>query len=75
MKAKKWAEVVSITENKKCIQMLVLKPGERSRRRWNNNIKVETKEIVLEFVNGIQLTSSWFQWRALLNILMSIQLA
>jgi hypothetical protein len=54
---------------------LIGKPEEKSRHRWYNNIKVELKEIGLEDVNWIQLTSSWFQWWAAANMVMSLQLA
>jgi hypothetical protein len=70
-----WSEDVAIIEDEIFFSNFRFKPEERSRHRWNNNIKVETKEIVLNVVNWIQLTSNWFQWWAVLNLVMSIQLA
>jgi hypothetical protein len=49
-------------------------PG-RSRRRWENNIKLDRKEIGWSGMDWISLPLDRGQWRALVNKLMNLQAA
>jgi hypothetical protein len=42
----------------------------RCRRRWENNIKIDFREIVWEIVDWILLAKDRDKWRAVLNTLM-----
>jgi hypothetical protein len=42
-------------------------PLRRSRRRWENNMRMGLREIVLEVVDWIHLAQKWDWWRALDN--------
>jgi hypothetical protein len=49
------------------------KPLERSRPRWENNIKVGLREIGIGGANWIQLAQDRVQWRAFVNTVMNLQ--
>jgi hypothetical protein len=47
------------------------RPLGRPRRRWEDNIKIDLKEIVLEGVHWIHLLQDRDRWRALMNTIMN----
>jgi hypothetical protein len=44
-------------------------------RRWNDNIKIDLKEIRCEDVEWIHLVLDWGKWQSLVNTVMSLQVA
>jgi hypothetical protein len=46
------------------------RPRERPRRRWEDNIKMDLREIGIDGANWIQLTEDRFQWRTFVNTVM-----
>jgi hypothetical protein len=57
--------VVERTEGKK--------PLGRPRRRWEDNIKVDLREIGIDGANWIQLARDRIQWRACVNTVMKLR--
>jgi hypothetical protein len=51
------------------------RPLEGSRRRWADNIKMDLVEVGWGRVDWIGLTQDRYKWRALLNVLMNLQVA
>jgi hypothetical protein len=49
------------------------RPGGSPRRRWEDNIKVDLKEIGIDGTNWIQLAQDRMQWRACLNMVMNLR--
>jgi hypothetical protein len=49
------------------------RPWGRPRRRWEDNIKLDLREIEIDGVNWIQLAEDRFQWRAFVNTVMNLQ--
>jgi hypothetical protein len=49
------------------------RPLGRPRRRWEDNIKMDLREIGLEIVDWIHLSQGRDQWRALINTVMSLR--
>jgi hypothetical protein len=45
----------------------------RPRLRWENNIKMDLREIGIDGPNWIQLAQSRVQWRAFVNTVMNLQ--
>jgi hypothetical protein len=45
----------------------------RPRRRWEDNIKVDLREIGIDVANWIQLTQDMVQWRAFVNTVMNLR--
>jgi hypothetical protein len=45
----------------------------RPRRRWVDNIKIDLTEIVWDGMDRIDLTQDRNQWRALVNMVMNLQ--
>jgi hypothetical protein len=43
------------------------RPLERPRRRWEDNIKMDLREIGIDGTNWIQLAQDRFQWRTFVN--------
>jgi hypothetical protein len=59
-------------------RVLVQKPeGKRQlgrpRHRWEDNIKIDLREIGWRDMDWIYLARDWDRWRALLNTLMNIR--
>jgi hypothetical protein len=59
-------------------RVLIGKPeGKRSlgrhRRRWEDNIKMDLREIGVDGANWIQLAQDRVQWRVCLNMVMNLQ--
>jgi hypothetical protein len=44
----------------------------RPRRRWEDNIKMDLREIGFDGVNWIQLAQDRVQWRAFVNTVMNL---
>jgi hypothetical protein len=49
------------------------KPLGRPRRRWEDDIKLDLREIGIDGANWIQLAQDWVQWRAFVNTVMNLQ--
>jgi hypothetical protein len=61
-----------------CIRVLVSKtagkrPLGRTRRRWENNIKIDVREIEISGMNWINLAEVRDQWRAHANMEVKLQ--
>jgi hypothetical protein len=48
------------------------RPLVRPRRRWDDNIKMDLREIGIDGVNWIQLAQDRVQWRACVNTVMNL---
>jgi ribosomal protein L10 len=48
------------------------RPLERPRRRWEDNIKVDLREIGIDGANWIRLAQDRVQWRAFVNTVMNL---
>ena len=46
------------------------RPLGRHRRRWEDNIKMDIKEIRAKSSNGIDSSQDWDSWRALVNMVL-----
>jgi hypothetical protein len=60
-----------------CFQGLVRssegeRPLERPRHRWEDNIKLDLREIGIDRANGILLAQDRVQWRAFVNTVMNL---
>jgi hypothetical protein len=51
------------------------RPLERPRRRWDNSIKVDLREIVSEGVDWINMAQDRDRWRALVNTVMNLRVS
>jgi hypothetical protein len=75
----KWAGHVALMgEGRGVHRVLVGRPeGKRPlgkpRRRWEDNIKVELREMGIDGANWIQLTQNRVQWRAFVNTVMNLR--
>jgi hypothetical protein len=49
------------------------RPLGRPRRRWEDNIKLDIREIVIYEANWIQLAQDRVQWRAFVNTVMNLR--
>jgi hypothetical protein len=49
------------------------RPLERPRRRWEDNIKMNLREIGIDAANWIQLAQDRVQWRAFVNTVMNLR--
>jgi hypothetical protein len=49
------------------------RPLRRPRRRWEDNIKLDLREIVIDGTNWIQLAQDRVQWRAFVNTVMYLR--
>jgi hypothetical protein len=49
------------------------RPLERPRRRWEDNIKMDLREIGIEGTNWIHLAQDGVQWRACVNTVMNLR--
>jgi hypothetical protein len=74
-----WAgHVVRMGEERGVYRVLVGKPEgkrplERPRRRWEDNIKMDFREIGIDGENWIQLAQDRIQWRACVNTVMNLR--
>jgi hypothetical protein len=44
----------------------------RPRRRWEDNIKLDLRDIVIDGANWVQLAQNRVQWRAFVNTVMNL---
>jgi hypothetical protein len=51
------------------------RPLGRPRRRWEDNIKLNLREIANHGVNGVRLAQDRVQWRAFVKTVMNLQVA
>jgi hypothetical protein len=49
------------------------RPLGRPRRRWEDNIKMDLREIGIDGANWIRLAQDRVQWRAFVNTVMNLQ--
>jgi hypothetical protein len=49
------------------------KPLERPRLRWENNIKIDLREIGIDGANWIRLPQGRVQWQAFVNTVISLR--
>jgi hypothetical protein len=49
------------------------RPLGRPRHRWEDNIKMDIKEIGIDGANWIQLAQDTVQWRAFVNTVMNLR--
>jgi hypothetical protein len=49
------------------------RPLERPRRRWEDNINMDLREIGINGANWIQLAQDMVQWRACVNTVMNLR--
>jgi hypothetical protein len=49
------------------------RPLGRPRRRWEDNIKMDLREIRIDRTNWIQLAQDRVQWRAFVNTVMNLR--
>jgi hypothetical protein len=49
------------------------KPFKRIRRRWEDNIKIDPKEIAWEDLNCVVLADDSDKWQAVVNAVMNIR--
>ena len=66
-----------VREGKVVNRVLVGKPEEkrpfgRARRRWENNIKMDLREVGRGVMDWIELAQDKNKWRALLNAVMNL---
>jgi hypothetical protein len=75
----RWTRYVAQMEKKRnAYGILVRKPeGKKSlgrqRRRWEDNIRMDPREVVCGGVDWIYLAQNKDQWRALVNTMMNLQ--
>jgi hypothetical protein len=75
----RWAEhVARMGEGRSVHRVLVGRPeGKRRlgrpRRRWEDNIKMDLREIGIDGANWIQLAQDRVQWWAFVNTMMNLQ--
>jgi hypothetical protein len=75
----RWARhVVRMGEGRGVYRVLVGRPeGKRllgrPRRRWEDNIKMDLREIGIDVVNWIPLAKDRVQWRACVNTVMNLR--
>jgi hypothetical protein len=76
----RWAgHVARIGEGRGVYSVLVGRPeGKRPlgrpRHRWEDNIKIDLREIGMDGSNWIQLAQSRVQWRACVNTVMNLRI-
>jgi hypothetical protein len=58
--------LVGIREGKRLLK--------RSRRRWQDNIKMDLREIGIAWANWIRLAQDRVQWRAFVNTVMNLRI-
>jgi hypothetical protein len=49
------------------------RPLGRPRRRWEDNVKIDLREIGINGTNWIRLAQDRVQWRAFVNTIMNLQ--
>jgi hypothetical protein len=51
----------------------VKRPLGRPRHRWEENIKMDLREMGIDRVNWIWLAQDWVQWQAFVNTVMNLR--
>jgi hypothetical protein len=75
----RWAGHVARMREGRCVCTVLLgrpegkRPLGRQRRRWEDNIKMDVREIWINGSNWIRLAQDRFQWRAFVNTVMNLQ--
>ena len=71
----RWAgHVARMGEGRGVYWVLVGKPeGNRPRRRWDNNIKMDLQEVGCGGMDWIELAQDRDRWRALVNVVMNLR--
>jgi hypothetical protein len=75
----RWAgNVARKGERRGVLRVLVVKPDDRrslvrSRRRWEDNIKMDLQEVRCEGLNWIELAQDKDRWRAFMNAVMNLR--
>jgi hypothetical protein len=75
----RWAgHVARMGKGRSVYRVLVGRPGGerplgRPRRRWEDNIKMDLREIGIDGANWIKLAQDRVQWRALVNMVMNLR--
>jgi hypothetical protein len=74
----KWGYVARMGEGRGVQRILagrpkVKKPLRRPRPRWENNIRLDIKEIKVDGANWIRLTQDRVPWRASLNTVINLR--
>jgi hypothetical protein len=70
--------VARVGRGERCLQNLVGRPKgkrplRRPRRRWEDNIKLDLREVGINGVNWIQLAENRVHWWACVNMMMNLQ--
>jgi hypothetical protein len=77
----RWAgDVARMGEGRDVYRVLVGRPEDkrpmgRPRSRWEDNIKLDLREIGIDGANWIQLAQDRIQWRAFVNIVMNLRVS
>jgi hypothetical protein len=70
----RWAEhVARMGEGRGVYRPEGKRPLGRPRRRWEDNIKLDLREIWIDGANWIQLSQDSVQWRAFVNTVMNLR--
>jgi hypothetical protein len=75
----RWAgQVARMGEGRGVYRILVgrpegMRPLERPRRRWEDNIKIDLREIRVDGANRIQLAQDRIQWRTCVNTVINLR--
>jgi hypothetical protein len=75
----RWVGHVARTEKRRSVYMILVgrpkgkRPLGRSRRRWEDNIKMDLREVVIDRANWIRLAQDRIQWRVYVNTAMKIR--
>jgi len=76
-----WAgHVARIWERRAIYRVLVGKPEgkrplERPRRRWEDNVKMDLREVGCGGMDWIELAEGRERWRAFVNVVMNLQVS
>jgi hypothetical protein len=75
----RWAGHVARTKEGRGVYRVLVgslegnRPLGRPRRRWEDNIKMDVREIWIDVANWIQMAQDRVQWRAYVNTVMNLR--
>jgi hypothetical protein len=75
----RWAGLVARTEERRSVYRVLVgrpegkRPLRRPRSRWEENIKMDIREIGIDEANWIRLAQDTVQWRAFVNMVMNLR--